>query len=178
MLSVLVLGAARDWDVFCTETLLRLLRASARAIGRRRCKLRRKASAGWRTRRRGRNSAVPPSPGWSWQWRRGLSRTAQATRTAIVCGIPSPNSSRACWITWHARSTSEAVGSRAAQPRSCGLSKALQRLRYSVEFVSALYPVKQTRHHAKPTKQLLKLLGAANDAQVAASMAEGLGKLN
>ena len=57
-----------------------------------------------------------------------------------------------------------------------GLRKALKRLRYSMEFVSALYPAKQTRDYEKPTRRLLKLLGTANDAQVASPLAAGFGK--
>lgn len=54
------------------------------------------------------------------------------------------------------------------------LRKALKKLRYSADYVAELYPPKLVKRHQKASKRLLKLLGTGNDAAMATTMAERL----
>ena len=54
------------------------------------------------------------------------------------------------------------------------LRKALKKLRYSVEYLAGIYPEKRVKMYHKRAKHLLKLLGAGNDATMAATLGERL----
>jgi CHAD domain-containing protein len=56
------------------------------------------------------------------------------------------------------------------------LRKALKKLRYSTEFLGSLYGHDKVKSYVHHCKELQEGLGAANDASVAASLAEKLGK--
>ena len=51
------------------------------------------------------------------------------------------------------------------------LRKALKKLRYSAEYLAALYPAKPVKRHRKASKRLLLLLGASTDAAMATTLA-------
>lgn len=55
------------------------------------------------------------------------------------------------------------------------LRKALKKLRYSIEFLTPLLPAKDVKAHLHRCKALLKQLGALNDGVVAVALAEQLG---
>ena len=54
------------------------------------------------------------------------------------------------------------------------LRKSLKKLRYSLEFLSSLYPRKATKRYLRPLKNLQKSLGIINDAAVALRLADEL----
>jgi triphosphatase len=54
------------------------------------------------------------------------------------------------------------------------LRKMLKKLRYGAEYVSSLYDEKPMKRYLKPVKHLQKLLGEINDAAMATSLAERL----
>jgi triphosphatase len=55
-----------------------------------------------------------------------------------------------------------------------GLRKKLKKLRYGAEYLSGLYDEKPVKRYLKPVKHLQKLLGVVNDATMAVSLAERL----
>ena len=52
--------------------------------------------------------------------------------------------------------------------------KSLKKLRYSLEFLSSLYPGKATKRYLRPLKNLQKSLGIINDAAAALRLADEL----
>ena len=54
------------------------------------------------------------------------------------------------------------------------LRKSLKKLRYSVEYLAGLYPEKRVKPYYRTVKRLLKLLGAGNDATMATVLGECL----
>jgi CHAD domain-containing protein len=54
------------------------------------------------------------------------------------------------------------------------LRKSLKKLRYSVEFLSSCYSRKEVKRFLRPMKDLLKTLGAVNDAATTIRLAEEL----
>jgi CHAD domain-containing protein len=56
------------------------------------------------------------------------------------------------------------------------LRKAIKKLRYSVEFLSALYPRKEVKAYLRPCKSLQKLLGTVNDAAATPTLSAQLPK--
>lgn len=66
------------------------------------------------------------------------------------------------------------AGAAAAAAELHDLRKALKKLRYGAEYFAGLYPPKPVKQHRKATKRMLKLLGAGNDAAMAATLAERL----
>jgi inorganic triphosphatase YgiF len=66
------------------------------------------------------------------------------------------------------------LGARASATELHLLRKSLKKLRYSVDFVSALYPRKAVKRFVRRTKDLLKTLGDINDAETAITLSERL----
>jgi inorganic triphosphatase YgiF len=173
-----VFGSARDWDVFCTETLP----AVAEDAGSREWAntLRTPAEA----ERRAAHATVEAELGrpaltglildmaaWSEPDGEGGAshsddRRLQRSIAKLVPGL----------LDRMARKVEKRGGRLRRRPAGelHRLRKALKKLRYSVDYVSAFYSDKQTRRYQKAAKRLLKLLGAGNDARVAASLAESL----
>jgi CHAD domain-containing protein len=65
---------------------------------------------------------------------------------------------------------------KASRKQLHALRKAIKKLRYCVEFLSALYPRKQVKAYLRPCKSLQELLGTVNDAAVTLNLSEQLSK--
>ncbi|HYZ63638.1 MAG TPA: CHAD domain-containing protein, partial [Acetobacteraceae bacterium] len=170
-------GAARDWDVFCTEVL--------DAAGQD------KRVKGWtellrppaETERRAAHQAVadelgrpaltalllgmvawvePDESGQAVLGRRKLERPIAKLAPSLLDRME--------------RRVNKRGGNLRRRPPAelHELRKALKKLRYSAEYLGGLYPSKQVRPFQKASKRLLKLLGAYNDASVATALAERL----
>ena len=180
-----VLGRARDWDVFMTETLPPLAvwfaRDASAAPGIRR--LRARAAARRRVARNDARAAIASS-----RFQRLL------LATGLVCaaprfGAPLP-------VPDSARDAAAAFGSRAATFAAELLARrhrkfvriaaniahasneerhaariAAKRLRYVAEFFAPLFPVKRTRAYLEALANAQDTLGRLNDAVTAASLA-------
>ena len=173
-----IIGAARDWDVFCLEAL-------PKALGE-------IEELGWNgllreaanVRRRAADAA-------------SAREIREAAFTALVLGL-------SAWI----ESGDEQMGllgneelnellsefspglldriadkvdkrGRGIGPETCAeklhpLRKSLKKLRYSLEFLSSLYPRKATKRYLRPLKNLQKTLGIINDAAGALRLADEL----
>ena len=66
------------------------------------------------------------------------------------------------------------VGPETSAEKLHPLRKSLKKLRYSLEFLSSLYPRKATKRYLRPLKNLQKSLGIINDAAVALRLADEL----
>jgi len=172
-----VFGAARDWDVFCTQVLPDA-EADERARGWAEL-LREPAEAERRAAHRGVEEEL-----------------GRPALTALMLGM-------AAWVEPDETGAKALGGGKLDRPfhklapvlldrmarrvagrgghtrrRSAeelhGLRKALKKLRYSADYAAALYPPKPVDRYQKAAKRLLKLLGAANDAAVATALADRL----
>jgi triphosphatase len=65
---------------------------------------------------------------------------------------------------------------KASREQLHALRKAIKKLRYSVEFLSALYPRKEVKAYLRPCKSLQKLLGTVNDAAATLTLSAQLPK--
>ncbi len=172
-----VFGAARDWDVFCTE----ILPAAGEEPG----------AKGWTDLLR------PPAETARASAHLALSEEfARPNITALVLGMAAwvePDDDGATLLGGAALHRplrklapdlldrmARRVARRGVHPtrRSAtelhDLRKALKKLRYSTDFVASLYPGKSSRRYHKAVGKLQKLLGAGNDAVMATMLAERL----
>lgn len=173
-----IIGAARDWDVFCLEALPKAL-GEIEELGWNRL-LRESADA----RRRAADAASAREVGG-------------AAFTALVLGV-------SAWIESREERTDmlgdkglkqslskisadlldrmadkvdkrgRGVGPETSAEKLHPLRKSLKKLRYSLEFLSSLYPRKATKRYLRPLKNLQKSLGIINDAAVALRLADEL----
>jgi CHAD domain-containing protein len=65
---------------------------------------------------------------------------------------------------------------KASREQLHALRKAIKKLRYGIEFLSALHPHKQVKAYLRPCKSLQELLGTVNDAAVTLTLSEQLPK--
>ncbi|WP_145142720.1 CYTH and CHAD domain-containing protein [Roseomonas gilardii] len=168
-----VLGAARDWDVFCEETLpeagkeegaaewIALLRPAAEE-----CRAEAHADMLEELRRPTLGALVLGLAGW-------------VEDPAVLGGaaVGKPLAEVAPELLEGAARKVRRRG-RKIQQRSMeelhGLRKALKRLRYGLEFLSGLCPEKALRRYLQGCKELQEDLGKLNDAVTATAMAEKL----
>ncbi|SUE62973.1 CYTH and CHAD domain-containing protein [Roseomonas gilardii] len=168
-----VLGAARDWDVFCEETLpeagkeegtaewIALLRPAAEE-----CRAEAHAEMLEELRRPALGALVLGLAGW-------------AEDPAVLGGaaVGKPLAEVAPGLLEGAARKVRRRG-RKIRRRSMeelhGLRKALKRLRYGLEFLSGLCPEKTLRRYLQGCKELQEDLGGLNDAVTATAMAEKL----
>ena len=171
-----ILGTARDWDVFVTETLPEIdapetdgLRAAAEAE--------RRAANRSLTEEFGRPAMTRLVLGLS-AWAEdpaALSGEADGGRMAEPLRRLAPEllerlARKARRRGRHIRRRSEA--------ELHDLRKALKKLRYGVEFMASLYKEKRVSAYLHHCKRLQEKLGGLNDAVVAISLAERLAQQN
>lgn len=70
----------------------------------------------------------------------------------------------------------QCVGSDVSAAELHPLRKSLKKLRYSLEFLSSLYPRKTTKQYLRRLEKLQKTLGVINDAAMGLRLAEELTK--
>ena len=173
-----IIGAARDWDVFCLEALPKAL-GEIEELGWNRL-LRESADA----RRRAADAASAREVGG-------------AAFTALMLGVSAWIESReermdvlgdkglkqslskisADLLDRMADKVDKrgrGVGLETSAEKLHPLRKSLKKLRYSLEFLSSLYPRKATKRYLRPLKNLQKSLGIINDAAVALRRADEL----
>jgi triphosphatase len=177
-----VIGEARDWDVFCNETLPKSfakakapelsepLLAAAEA---------RRAAADERC---GRELAAPSFTAlvlglaaWA-ETGRDLRRAVGNRRLRKRLSRQAPD-----LLDRLARKVAKrgrALGPHAAASELHPVRKALKKLRYGVEYVAAFYPRKAVKRYLRRLEALQDSLGVINDAAVAIRLAEDLAKGN
>ncbi len=169
-----VFGEARDWDVFCTETLAA---AEQDGVASHWLALLRAPAASQRTAAHDRVTAELRGPAFTAVV---LGLAAWADDTTVAVGDAAGTALAAI--------APDLVGRRAHAVRRRGrhldqrsdaalhaLRKALKKLRYSVAFLAPLAPHKAVKQYLHGCKALQKHLGALNDAVTAVAMAERLG---
>lgn len=169
-----VFGEARDWDVFCTETLAAAEQADVASHW---LALLRAPAESHRAAAHDRVTAELNGPAFT-AVVLGLAAWAGDTKTAVGDAAG----------TALAEIAPDLVGRRARSVRRRGrhldqqsdaelhaLRKALKKLRYSVAFLAPLAPHKAVKQYLHGCKALQKHLGGLNDAVTAVAMAERLG---
>ena len=174
-----VLGDARDWDVFCLETLPAAMDALSNDSW---AELAEAAKAKCRTaHRRLRGELDGPAltglvlsmaaesegePGVSALLRRSARRPLLEQAPRMLDRV--------------ARQAAKRGGKLAhrSEPELHALRKSLKRLRYSVEFLGSLYDRESVKSYAHHCKELQEGLGAVNDAAVAENLLGRLSKAN
>jgi triphosphatase len=173
-----IIGAARDWDVFCLEALPKAF-TEIEEFGWNRL-LREAADA----RRRDADAT-------------SASEINGAPFTALVLGLsawietgeehmdllgnkelkePFSETSAVLLdrIADRVDKRGRGVGPETSAEELHPLRKSLKKLRYSIEFLSSIYPQKATKRYLRPIKNLQKTLGIINDAAAALRLAEQL----
>ena len=163
-------GEARDWDVFCSETVvsadeygvaaswLNLLREPAET---RRMAAHARVSAEMRA--PGMTAAVLGLAEWGAPAGEAMDRSLRDLAPDLLKRLEHKMARRGQHIARRADSELHA------------LRKAAKKLRYSVEFLALLFCHKQVKAYLRRCKRPLKQLGALNDAVVAVALAEQLG---
>lgn len=164
-----VLGEARDWDVFCTETLhqaeedgvapplLAQLREAAEA--------QRAAAYGYLTtelRGPGLTALMLDMAAWAETLPSGPDERLRAPLSDIAPELEARLQRKALKRGRHIRRRSEA--------ELHSLRKALKKLRYGVEFMAPLHRRKRVKAYLRGLKALQEQLGLLNDASVASSL--------
>lgn len=173
-----VFGEARDWDVFCVETLTAAEQDGVEAAW---LALLRDSAEGARATAHARVAAELRGPALTavviglseWSGEAAAShgnRPNGAMRTALAA-VASELAERMAHKVHHrgghiARRSDEDLHA---------LRKALKKLRYGIEFLAPLGQHKRIRAYLHHCKALQKQLGALNDARVAVALAERLG---
>jgi triphosphatase len=167
-----VLGAARDWDVLCTETLPRSFgegeRQASGALMAQGAEMRR--SAAHDALRATLASAGPSGLILSlaaWSYEPGLPEAVgEAT---LIATVPALLDRLARKVNRRGRHAGK------LDPEELhDLRKALKKLRYAVDFAAALYPPKAVNAYLKRCKHLQEVLGQINDVAAAISLGEDL----
>lgn len=161
-----IFGEARDWDVFCGETLDA---AKAHGIAPSLLDLLRQPAEAERTTAHTRVTAELDAPLLT-ATVLGLAQ-AEPTSEAPLAGRVSDLLARLDRKVRHR-------GRHVAKLNDEGLHrlrKSLKKLRYGVEFLAPLLPEKKAAHWLHRCRALLKQLGAFNDGVVAVGLAEQLG---
>ncbi|MBV8107881.1 MAG: CHAD domain-containing protein [Hyphomicrobiales bacterium] len=177
-----VIGEARDWDVFCLETLpksfaepkdaelgevMRQAAEARRAAADERCGRELAASSF--------TALVLGLAAWA-ETGRELRRAVGDRRLKRRLSRQSPDllDRLARRVTKRARALAPNAPASELHP----VRKALKKLRYGVEFVAAFYPRKEVKRYLRQLKGLQESLGAINDAAVAIQLAEDVAKAN
>jgi triphosphatase len=175
-----VFGKARDWDVFALQTLPTVQTDSPEAsiVD----TLRRAAQPARTDAHRDVAKAIRDP---------AFTRLVLGLASWVEDGVCSPEPLRA-GMTNLARETAPALLDRmrqkgltlgrhlrhASPERLHELRKAMKKLRYSVEFLSALYPRSQVKAYLAPCEELQELLGVINDGVVTSVLLDGLSATN
>ncbi|MBS5902920.1 MAG: CHAD domain-containing protein [Acetobacteraceae bacterium] len=168
-----VLGAARDWDVFCEETLseagkeegtaewVALLRPAAEE-----CRVEAHAAMLEELRRPALGALVLGLAGWA---------EDPAVLGGVAVGKPLAKVAPGLLegVARKVRRRGRKIRHRSMEELH-SLRKALKRLRYGLEFLSGLCPEKALRRYLQGCKELQEDLGGLNDAVTAIAMAEKL----
>jgi inorganic triphosphatase YgiF len=170
------LGEARDWDVFCLETLPAALRGETEEIWRR---LLGQAATEQRTlshrRLRGelaRRSLTDLALGWAaWVEDGSLSPGDKAMRRRLRDLAPILLDALAQKVRKRGRNLG-----RVSDTALHALRRSLKKLRYAASYLAPLYPDDTVKPYLKRCRKLEKLLGSNNDATVAVGLAEQLSR--
>ena len=156
-----VLGEARDWDVFCLQTLpalnaphLQDPAASRRAAAHAQLV----------------NALAGPEPTALMLGLTAWAEDAAAGDATLGEVAPTLLDRLAAKVAKRGKH----IGHRSAEELH-DLRKALKKLRYGADYLAGLYPKKAVKAYLKPVKQLQELLGGSNDAAMAATLAAALG---
>jgi triphosphatase len=169
-----VLGEARDWDVFCLETLPTALGDGAgeswRALLEKAASVKRTASH----QRLGEELARPTMTGLALGFAAWLEDDARlvggkSLEDRLTNLAPELLDRLARKVSQRGRHIQ-----RRAPPDLHALRKSLKRLRYSADYLAGLYPRKAVKPYLKRCRELQDLLGRINDAAVAVTLAEQL----
>jgi inorganic triphosphatase YgiF len=173
-----VLGTARDWDVFCTQTLPDAAKSGVAEH----CITSLLAKAELeRTRAHERLAAELASPALT-KTVLGMSAWVEAPRSlsgpADGDALSKPLLDLAAKLEARLKRKMHRCGRRIrhrSEEELHDLRKALKKLRYSVEFLAPLHREDQVKFYLHHCKQLQERLGGINDAATAVTMAERLG---
>ena len=173
-----VIGEARDWDIFCLQTLPKsfaeLDDAGLAEVTRKAAEARR-AAADERCRRELTASSftalVLSMAAWA-EAGQDMRRAVGDRRLKRRLSRQAPD-----LLDRLARKVAKrgrALGPNAPASELHPVRKALKKLRYDVEFVAAFYPRTAVKRYLRQLKDLQKSLGVINDAAVAIRLAEDL----
>jgi triphosphatase len=171
-----ILGEARDWDVFCLETLPAALQGETEEIWRR---LLGQAATEQRTlsHRRVRGELARPSLtdlalGWAaWVEGGSLSPGDKAMRQRLRDLAPILLGALARKVRKRGRNLGQH-----SDTALHALRRSLKKLRYAASYLAPLYPDDAVKPYLKRCRKLEKLLGSNNDATVAVALAEQLSR--
>ena len=173
-----IIGAARDWDVFCLEALPkalgeieelgwnRLLRESADA--------RRRAADAASAREVGGAAFTALMLGVSAWIESREERMDMLGNKGLKQSLSKISADLLDRMADKVDKRGRGVGPETSAEKLHPLRKSLKKLRYSLEFLSSLYPRKATKRYLRPLKNLQKSLGIINDAAVALRLADEL----
>ncbi|MBB5695647.1 CHAD domain-containing protein [Roseomonas pecuniae] len=176
-----VLGEARDWDVFCVQTLPELARTGldplvARALLRAAEREREAAHA-----RVGAEFASPALTrtvlglaAWAEDPAALSGRADGGAMARSLCDLAGPLEKR---LRREVRRRGRHIRRRPEEELH-DLRKALKKLRYALEFLESLHRHKRLKTYLRHCKDLQERLGALNDAAVAVALAERLALSN
>jgi len=173
-----ILGEARDWDVFLAETIPAYLaaRPDASVASFRLSVIRLRAAAHRRVRRAlaepRHQRLVVEIEGWikGDSWRSGLGLHAFRSLEDQCRNLAPPLLDRA---QRRVRKRGRAIAEQLPEERH-ELRKAMKKLRYSAEFLAALYPPKAVRRYLLAVERVQDVLGRLNDAAGIVSLLERL----
>ena len=165
-----IFGEARDWDVFCGETLVSAQEYGVAASW---LNLLREPAETLRAAAHARVSAEMQAPGmtatvlglaeWGAPAGEAMDRPLRDLAPDLLKRLEHKVARRGQHIARRGDSELHA------------LRKATKKLRYSIEFLAPLFRHKQVKAYLRRCKRPLKQLGALNDAVVAVALAEQLG---
>ena len=173
-----IIGSARDWDVFCLEALPkalgeieelgwnRLLRESADA--------RRRAADAASAREVGGAAFTALMLGVSAWIESREERMDMLGDKGLKQSLSKISADLLDRMADKVDKRGRGVGPETSAEKLHPLRKSLKKLRYSLEFLSSLYPRKATKRYLRPLKNLQKSLGTINDAAVALRLADEL----
>jgi triphosphatase len=173
-----IIGAARDWDVFCLEALPkalgeieelgwnRLLRESADA--------RRRAADAASARELGGSAFTALMLGVSAWIESREERMDMLGDKGLKQSLSKISADLLDRMADKVDKRGRGVGPETSAEKMHPLRKSLKKLRYGLEFLSSLYPRKATKRYLRPLKNLQKSLGIINDAAVALRLADEL----
>ena len=173
-----IIGAARDWDVFCLEALPKglgeieelgwnhLLRESADA--------RRRDADAASAREVGGAAFTALVLGVSAWIESGEERMDMLGDKGLKQSLSQISADLLDRMADKVDKRGRGIGPETSAEKLHPLRKSLKKLRYSLEFLSSLYPRKATKRYLRPLKNLQKTLGIINDAAAALRLADEL----
>lgn len=166
------LGGARDWDVFCTETLRAIVRAFPDDAGI--AAIARRASRARSAEGRAARAAVSDA-----NYTRGLLRLGQMLSSVdeFIDHRSEPLPAFAASLLQHRHRRLCRLGNRLAElsPEELhDLRIRAKKLRYAAEFFGSLFPGRRARAYAKALSGLQDVLGGINDVSTATRLLAGL----